>query len=49
MDKKNKLIPRILSEKELKKLSDEEFDKYCSEIIKKLVESFEEVGEFEVY
>jgi hypothetical protein len=30
-------------------LSDEEFDKYCSEIIKKLVESFEEVGEFEVY
>jgi len=49
MDKKNKLIPRILSEKEVRKLSDEEIDKYCSEIIKKLVESFEEVGEFEVY
>ena len=42
-------ITRPLSEKELKKLSNEEFDQYCSKIIKKLVESFEEVGEFEVY
>ena len=30
-------------------MSDEDIDKYCSEIIKKLVESFEEVGEFEYY
>ena len=42
-------IPKPLSEKELKKLSSEEFDQYCSKIIKKLVESFEEVGEFEAY
>ena len=49
MHKTNKLISHTLSEKEVRKLSDEEIDKYCSEIIKKLVESFEEVGEFEVY
>ena len=37
-------ITRALSEKELKKLSNEEFDQYCSKIIKELVKSFEEVG-----
>ena len=42
-------IPRPLSENELKKLSDNEFDEYCSKIIKELVKSFEEVGEFENY
>ena len=36
-DKKNKLIAGLLSEKELKKLSRQEFEKYNSEIIKKLV------------
>ncbi len=32
-------ITRPLSEKELKKLSNEEFDQYCSKIIKKLSKS----------
>ena len=32
-------ITRPLSEKELKKLSNEEFDQYCSKIIKKLAKS----------
>jgi len=32
-------ITRPLSEKELKKLSNEEFDQYCSKIIKKLCKS----------
>ena len=36
-DKKNKLIAALLSEKELKKLSRQELEKYNSEIIKKLV------------
>jgi hypothetical protein len=36
-DKKNKLIAGLLSEKELKKLSRQELEKYNSEIIKKLV------------
>ena len=36
-DKKNKLTAGLLSEKELKKLSRQELEKYNSEIIKKLV------------
>ena len=46
---KNETIFKPLSDKEIKNLSDEEFDKYCSKIIKQLVDSFGEVGEFENY
>ena len=48
-DEKIKFVPHILTENEVRKLSDEEIDKYCSEIIKSLVETFEEAGEFENY
>ena len=34
---------------DLKTLSDKDFDKYCSEIIKKIVNSYKEVRAFEVY
>lgn len=37
------------SEQELKDMSDEEFNDYCSKIRKKLIEVTKEVGEFEVY
>ena len=43
------MILRTHSKKNLRKLSDKDFDKYCSEIIKKIVNSYKEVGEFEVY
>ena len=33
----NKIIPGLLSEKELRKLSNDELDKYNSEVIKKIV------------
>ena len=37
------------SEQELKDMSDEEFNDYCSKIRMKLIEVTKEVGEFEVY
>ena len=46
-DKINKPTPDILTENELRKLSDEELNKYCSEIIKKTVESYKEVKEYQ--
>ena len=46
-DKINKPTPDILTENELRKLSDEELNKYCSEIIKKTVESYKEVEEYQ--
>jgi len=39
-DKKHKSNPHILTENELRKLSDEELDKYCSEIIKIIVDNY---------
>ena len=39
MENETEPITRPLSEKELKKLSNEEFDQYCSKIIKKLCKS----------
>ena len=39
MENETEPITRPLSEKELKKLSNEEFDQYCSKIIKKLSKS----------
>jgi len=41
-DKKHKSNPHILTENELRKLSDEELDKYCSEIIKIVVDNYKE-------
>jgi len=41
-DKINKPTPDILTENELRKLSDEELDKYCSEIIKIVVDNYKE-------
>ena len=46
-DKINKPTPDILTENELRKLSDEELNKYCSKIIKITVESFMEVEEYQ--
>ena len=46
-DKINKPTPDILTENELRKLSDEEFNKYCSKIIKITVESYMEVEEYQ--
>jgi len=46
-DKKHKSNPHILTENELRKLSDEELDKYCSDMIKKIVESYLEVEEYQ--
>ena len=37
------------TENELRKLSDKELDEYSSKLIKELIKSFEEVGEFENY
>ena len=46
-DKEDKQTLKLLSENELRKLSDKEFDEYCSKIIKELVRSFmEEVEEY---
>jgi len=48
-DKKNKSNPHILTEDELRKLSDEELDKYYSEIIKILVDSLMVADDYENY
>jgi hypothetical protein len=37
MNDVNKIIPGLLSEKELRKLSNDELDKYNSEVIKEIV------------
>jgi len=46
-DKINKSTPDILTENELRKLSDEELNKYCSKLIKITVESYMEVEEYQ--
>ena len=46
-DKINKPTPDILAENELRKLSDEELNKYCSKLIKITVESYMEVEEYQ--
>ena len=46
-DKINKPTPDILTENELRKLSDEELNKYCSKLIKITVESYMEVEEYQ--
>ena len=48
-DKLNKPAPCILTENELRKLSDKEIDEYSSKIIKELLQSFMQDGEFEKY
>ena len=48
-DKKHKSNPHILTEDELRKLSDEELDKYYSEIIKILVDSLMKADDYENY
>ena len=48
-DKLNKPAPYILTENELRKLSDKEIDEYSSKIIKELLQSFMQDGEFEKY
>ena len=48
-DKEEKQPTQLLTENELRKLSDKELDEYCSKLIKELVKSFEEAGEFENY
>ena len=45
-DKKHKSNPHILTENELRKLSDEELDKYCSEIIKIIVDNYTEEEDY---
>ena len=46
-DKINNPTPEFLTENELRKLSDEELNKYCSKIIKIIVESYMEVEEYQ--
>ncbi len=46
-DKINKPTPDILTENELRKLSDEELNKYCSKLIQITVESYMEVEEYQ--
>ena len=46
-DKINKPTPDIITENELRKLSDEELNKYCSKLIKITVESYMEVEEYQ--
>ena len=46
-DKEKKQAPQRLSENELRKLSDKELDKYCSKLIKEIVESYKEVEEYQ--
>ncbi len=48
-DKLNKPASYILTENELRKLSDKEIDEYSSKIIKELLQSFMQDGEFEKY
>ena len=45
-DKINKPTPDILTENELRKLSDEELDKYNSELIKEIAQSFADSLDF---
>jgi len=45
-DKKHKSNPHILTENELRKLSDEKLDKYCSEIIKNIVDNYTEEEDY---
>jgi len=47
IENENKLTPHILTENEVRKLSDEELDKYCSDMIKKIVESYLEAEEYQ--
>ena len=46
-DKINKPTPNILTENELRKLSDEELNKYCSKLIQITVETYMEVEEYQ--
>ena len=46
-DKINKPTPDILTENELRKLSDEELNKYCSKLIQITVETYMEVEEYQ--
>ena len=46
-DKINKPTPDILTENELRKLSDEELNKYCSKLIQITVESYMEAEEYQ--
>ncbi len=48
-DKINKPTPNILTENELRKLSDEELDKYNSELIKEIAQSFADSLDFYDY
>jgi len=48
-DKINKPTPDILTENELRKLSDEELDKYNSELIKEIAQSFADSLDFYDY
>ena len=45
-DKKNKETLKLLSENELRKLSDKELDKYNSKIIKEIAQSFADSLDF---
>ena len=45
-DKENKQTLKLLSENELRKLSDKELDKYNSKIIKEIAQSFEDSLDF---
>ena len=45
-DKEKKQTPQNLSENELRKLSDEELDKYNSELIKEIAQSFADSLDF---
>ena len=46
-DKEKKQTLQLLSENELRKLSDEELNKYCSKLIQITVESYMEVEEYQ--
>ena len=45
-DKENKQTLKLLSENELRKLSDKELDKYNSKIIKEIAQSFADSLDF---
>ena len=45
-DKENKQTLKLLSENELRKLSDKELDKYHSKLIKKIAQSFADSLDF---
>ena len=49
MTNKRNNLPDKISEKELRKMTDQELYDYCSKIRKKLIEVTKEEGEFEVY